>query len=1390
MNISDLRIILEEIVHDTLYTFSKLNKMQTDGLKKIREYLHTSDNFIEDLRGIISTRNNENYFAYDSYIIDFLLDSSDDIKLEILNNQYNYNDIIRSNDIYIAIWNSLNITKKVAYLEEKKRFSDIDLLLIKNSVLESGNFKENIILNEVLNNEDIRNKIESFSIELNYSYNLLSAINLMDFDMCIILTKETYTKFLLKKCKTFDDFMSLYEGNKKIYNLILNNSLIFGNNDNEKIYNFILNNPNFIGKFSNKYLDLFNIVEITKMSTINDLDADAFSVIMQRLYKFNEENAMEYFSEESLEKCSKHSITIYPFNNFDDEYQKKIFTNYSLFNRFIDTIMIEAINNYFREEDIVNILRNDTFIKDMSPYAIELLLNKLSFKSAFNMLQRKIIFEKINNLNVKIDAKDSLFIKGFLDSPVLVYKSEHSMLYEMLNLLNGDDLLYYIMLPYIINGLSNYEIINLVINKSLKITTILEAEELKNKLNLTDIINLIDKVFETYIDLNIFKNKYLAKSLFNLSDEQYEDINFDEVNYLFETVRMKSILSKQESKVTVLSYKSILTCYLILGLEETIEIVNNGNKNITLDDIKKLQKEIIDEKILLFKENNSSVFQNMAKKIIKNLEKIEATDDINEFAIAVRKNTYLDNIIYLMLDNNFDSYNGIIDKLYGYKRYYNYDEFASKKELYDYTNKFTDVYLNKKVKEYNNEFEKVILNNFKVRENVVYKRRKEIGKEYINKLKFKLFVRALTDTNKNSYATYFKVSFPINEIKQKYIKHLANEDVDYDSILEHVLIPTANERFDKENCLNKLGINKPINTDQYSKYLDDLKHVTELNLKIDKYKDSFDTEQIIVIMNYICYQSTINFEISKKYIREFDKLASLIGNLDGEIYVDKSALKFIYKDNMDIYNIEEIIEYKNYIDILDDIIKKTLNFINRTMDEDKIRNSFSHDYFKAINTDNFIFPINSKNYEPKKRVFALKDLEKIFNGYDLGNYKKLDEELNKFLFERKNLILVADGYYTGIVDNMGIIISKWDKIIDYVKTLNVNIENLSLISIENIMTLINFEENDFSKSIDRETINAICEDGYYEINDLNKRIDMLVDLFKESFKMVRKSVPYLCYKDDVYRVEVLDSYDGDILKACKGSLYKVGAIGNDFLHYSILDKNGLQIGIYKNDILVSKILGIRNGNTVYLNALDGIKDDNYNELLRLFANEMISITRDDVEPIEFITIVNNDHYTSRNGLKLDTTICPIINSPINKIYYDFENFSEYDNLLNVEDIYTNYEDNISTLLASSNVVDKNNFKYYDADDKYYRIRNNVIKLSNNIGEEYLNKIDTILYLCKMEDESIDISNITLNTMKNIYLGDDYVLFVTEKNNVIKFVLPYDERANKEIALIMEDIANE
>jgi hypothetical protein len=73
MNISDLKLVLERLVHSKLYTSSKITKEQKSDLKELKKYMRNSDNFIEDLRTLISTKNNENYYAYDEYIIDFLI---------------------------------------------------------------------------------------------------------------------------------------------------------------------------------------------------------------------------------------------------------------------------------------------------------------------------------------------------------------------------------------------------------------------------------------------------------------------------------------------------------------------------------------------------------------------------------------------------------------------------------------------------------------------------------------------------------------------------------------------------------------------------------------------------------------------------------------------------------------------------------------------------------------------------------------------------------------------------------------------------------------------------------------------------------------------------------------------------------------------------------------------------------------------------------------------------------------------------------------------------------------------------------------------------------------------------------------------------------------------
>ena len=1383
MNITEYKGFLENLVHDSLYILDKPSEEDKKTLKDIINYLYDSEDYFNDFRILIASRNNENYFAYDEYIEMFLKEAKFELRTEILLNYENYDDIIKNNNIYISIWDTFSDKEKINYLVNKNKYSELDYLLINSNLKDNSSFVNDVLLKELVNNSNIKDKLDCNSIEVNCSSNYLEHFDLGDYNQCKILTKESYTALLLKKYSNFNDFLKLYDNNKSIFKLLSKNGLKFNSKFNNDIYEYVLLNYNFIGKLSKRYLSLFSMKEINTISNKKDIDADTLCTLMERLYKFSNDNAMEYFSEENIQKFNKHSISINPFHSFSEEYRNKIINDYSLFNKFMDSIMIEVINNYFSEDDILNLLRNDDFVKDTSSYAMELMLNKLSFKSTFNMLQRKNILAKVNNLNVSVNEKDSIFVKGYLESPLLINKSEHSFIYNMLNLLNEDDATYFITLPYINNKLSNYEVINLCIDKNISIQDLINSEQLREKLNVIDLISFIDKYFEKKLDLSIFNDPELIKLLFGLDDKQISKIDFSEVNYLYENIRTKSILSKQNCKCTVQSYKAVLAAYLTFGLNDTIKLIMDGNSSITLDDVKDLQNYVVNARLLDFKQNNSSIFQNMAKKIVAKLSVFDKDIDIKVFEKEIRKNTYLDNIIYLMLENNFDNYNNIVEMLFNYVKYHNGNEYQAKREIYDYSKNFIESYLANKAKEYNNEFESVILSNFKPKETVIYAKRKEIGKNFIQRLKLKLFIRALTDPDKELYKEFFRDGYDLDNIKKKYVKYLSNEDIEFENILEHVLIPYSNNRFDAVNCLNQLGISKPNSFDHYYRYIEDVRIVAKLNNEIEKYEKSYTPQELISIMNFICYGTKLGFKTKNK--KKFMKLSNLVAELHGELYVDKSTLRYLYKDNMDIYNMDEIIEYKNYINILEDIVKKTNNYINRHMHNEKIKNYYSHDYFRAMNNEKCVFPITNKYYEPQKRVYGLCDMELLFNGYDIKNNRKITKSLSTFLKKQKNLVMLLDGYYGNLINNMGVIISKWDLLLKEADDLDIDVEDINLLTLESLLNIESFEDNVLGRILDRDVIRVICDNSHYEVFDLNKRIEMLVELYEASLKRNASTIPYIEYKQDDYTVKVMDSYNQDILKCFGNSNYKVGAIGNDFLHYALLNKNGIVVNVYNNKELVAKVLGIRNGNTIYLNTLEGIYDENYIELLREFANELIDVTKEDTEPIEFVTIVNNAIYDNQNGYKIDNTICPIINNPINVMYKDYDDFKEYGNLID-DDIYTNYNDNITTLLANSNVVDKDNFKYYDADAKYLRNRNSVIKLSNNIGEDYLNKINAIVYLWYIENPGKDIVDINLSNYDTIYLGDDFVLFVNG-DEILEYVLSYDERAINEVNSIKENI---
>lgn len=1390
MNKEEVKAKFINLVDIAIYKSNNYYEEDNNDLNDIISYFQDSKSILDDIKGILGIRNNENYIYFNKLLIEVLISLPKEKKMNILYNSDIYIELFKEKVILLRIWQTLTKKDKLKFINDKNKCNDIDFYLINETIKDKSNFKENYILKEIINNEIVRNKIPDLTIDVPYSPSVLNNLDLSNYELCSKLSKKSYTNLLIKSCSILGDFIDLYNSNNKIINLVERNSIIFKNTENKEVAQYLKNNVNMIGKFNNKYLSFFDEKEIEDIFKKKDLSNETFSSILEKMYKLFPDRAEELITENNLSKCVKHSLDIYPFEKISEKNRNNIFNNYHLFNRFIDTIMVEAIINNYEEEEILNFLRNPVFIKDQSSYAIELLLNKLSFKSTFNMLQSKTILDSVSNLNVGMNSNDTIFIKGFLDSPSLIDKTDHNMLFEMLTYLDTKDVIYYIITPYIANHLTSSEIIELSILKGITIDNILSSNVLKDKMKKDDYITYIDRLWLKNVDLNIFKNKELVNILFNLSYDDIDNIDFDEVNYLFETIKMKSLLSKQNSKCTVITYKSVLASYLTFGLDKTIEMVSNGNKCVNLNEVIGIKKEVINERLLLFKEENSTIIQNLHFKIDANLKKITECEDINCFAKAVKKNTYLDNIIYLMLENNYASYNMIIEKFYDYVKYYKIDPYSAKKDLYYFCKSFIEKFINNKGEEYNNEFYAKMFKNFKLKENIIYSKRKQIARDFIERQKNKVFVRALTDANPEDYLYAFVDGFPINDLKHKFIEHLSVEAVDAERIIKDILIPWVEGRFEKDECLNKMGITKPKDYDLYYNYMNNIEHITSINKELLKIKDSHDKKDVIDIMECICYNKPITIKVSAREKKTIKKISTKINSIDGEIYIDKKDVKFTYGNRVDIYNIDDIVEYNKYINIITEILSKTKSFIRKYINTQRVENYYREDYLRKVASEKLFYPLTTKYYELRNRVFSLKDMEKVFNGYKLDKHVKSTPELEDFLFNKHNLIMVAEGYYDGVVDNLGLIICSFKEICEEYKSLYPE-QDINLANAEKVVKVINYQLNPISKSIDPDIINSIFDDDYYVDSDVNTRLSNLEYVFKEGFKKISSTIPFISVKENNYEAIIVDNYNQEMFRSQINTNYRIGARGNDFLHYAILNKNGVKVIIKKDEEVIARLLGLRHGNTVFFNKVEGQYDDIYESILHKLASELIMVTKDTNEPIEFVTILINKLLKRSYGIRIDSTICPIIDNPISKEYIDYLEFkkTKYLNTINEDGFYNNYKEKISTILASSAVVDKNNFKYYDAEAKYLRNRNNVLKLSNNLEDYYINKINTIITLCNLEGTSDFVGDIKLSTVDTMYLGDDFVIFLTNNKQLIKYVLPYDKRANNEVDLIIESLKN-
>ena len=407
--------------------------------------------------------------------------------------------------------------------------------------------------------------------------------------------------------------------------------------------------------------------------------------------------------------------------------------------------------------------------------------------------------------------------------------------------------------------------------------------------------------------------------------------------------------------------------------------------------------------------------------------------------------------------------------------------------------------------------------------------------------------------------------------------------------------------------------------------------------------------------------------------------------------------------------------------------------------------------------------VYSKNIKGKN---LSKPLNNLLSKYKIAGW----QETFKILCESCNLSFDESTVYS--------FINYFDKIYDKFNSLEEKNRTLTaLLDVANVYVCPSLK---YEMLINKENFEYICLDPNPNktASTKNQRLALVADFVKKMYKRDSITVPSgentvtLSNNKDI-KFSIGDIYDpialtyGERTGAClriKGAFY-------DLFSFCLEDKNGFHIRF--NDPLtgefISRVSGIRNGNTVFLNelrdtVLEGYSDEELVETLQKIAEFLVESTKDSPHPIENV-VVSND-YAMRDQPSYD------LNLTDRKEAFNGLHF----NIINKGNIlYTSSEDH-KTLVP---------YKFGDEYTCEYKPYNNFIDFG---GPKEANEIINRVYMIDklLEDEQFgDLDVIeNIDAQKCIY-GHGWVVYMDSSGKLHEKIIEKFKNDNELRALIDE-----
>jgi len=242
------------------------------------------------------------------------------------------------------------------------------------------------------------------------------------------------------------------------------------------------------------------------------------------------------------------------------------------------------------------------------------------------------------------------------------------------------------------------------------------------------------------------------------------------------------------------------------------------------------------------------------------------------------------------------------------------------------------------------------------------------------------------------------------------------------------------------------------------------------------------------------------------------------------------------------------------------------------------------------------------------------------------------------------------------------------------------------------------------------------------------------------------------------KISIGDIYDPIALTYGErtGACLRIKGAFDDLFTYCLKDKNGFHIRFSDPETgeFVSRVSGIRNGNTVFLNELRNSVSESYSseelvQALKEIAKFLVESTKDDPHPIENV-VVSND-FAMENEEKYDLKI-ENVKTAFNGLNFNIHNKGNI--------LYTSSEDSKELMP----------YKFGDEYVSEYRPYNTKVSIaSKDNAKEVVNRVHMINELTK----GVDLAEVQLLDVEDVekcIYGNGWVVYIDSKKVVHEFVI--------------------